>query len=791
MNSLLPIEIYQKENKAQALSISSSIHIFWGIRGVLKCSVNNLLQTCGTDQLLLINAYDAFSIDFSDYEALHFILYPDRYKSSLSEHFSHRFSQPDLGSEASKYSLKQNLAKYTKCWLAGSTYGAILAESLSIQILLDLIQFFIEAENSTKSSPSGQERVSEICQFIENNYKNDFKIKDIASNFYITPQYLSSLFKDTLNIGLFKYISNVRLSHALLDLQTSNLTIEKIADINGFANVRSFTNLFHKTFQMLPSEYRTKEKKPASLAESSNNEVHYEQLLLLYLDEKTFSLPVLQDSIKKISLQNISLEAIGEQWYKNYLHTICISDASFLRFEQYQRQIKELQNDLNFTYLRMQRLLCKDMEAFYESTDGIITGNFSLIDVALDFLYSINLLPHIIIDYYPLGLPSESNTDAKMQWSNYLKQFIEHCEFRYTKEYVSNWILTLGLIHEDTTWDYYVPFDELMDFYSITYKTIRECNKRTHIASPLFINEIYPDSGVLYKFLDKSSEMKCPPDIIDFNLFPIHFLDSIESINRNNLSTNPDIFKEILATFQKNIKKHAFQNQRLILNDWNFFLGMDYLNDTLFRAVYVIKNILETQGNSIEFSTWTLSDLMAGTPVSEQFFPGGAGLFTHQDIKKPVYYAYKILSKLGSHFVVKGENYFITRTENNIQILLYYYAHYSDSFAQQELFDFNYNNRYSPFSMHPDLEVSIPIQLEDIHSFTINETILNREHGSPYDTWERTGFISLDSMESLDFIRSVSVPFTFSEQIHCETEVFQLTRQLKPLEIRLIELHLK
>ena len=322
LSYLLPIEIHQQENKGHSLSISSSIHIFWGIRGVLKCNINKSIMTCSSDQLLLINAYDAFSIDFSNYEALHFVIYPERFKSNFSEHFSHRFSQPVFGDESSIYSLKHNLAKYTKCWLTGSKYGFILAESIAIQILLDLLQFFLEAETSTKTNSAGHERISEICKYIENNYANDFRVKDIASNFYITPQYLSGLFKDTLNIGLFKYISNVRMSHALFDLQTSHLTIEKIAEKNGFANVRSFTQLFNKTFQMLPSEYRNSLSTPDFLVEISENRLTYDELLLPYLEEKNFTLPVIQDPVKKISLPNVFADSKGQPLYKNFLNTL-------------------------------------------------------------------------------------------------------------------------------------------------------------------------------------------------------------------------------------------------------------------------------------------------------------------------------------------------------------------------------------------------------------------------------------------------------------------------------------
>lgn len=222
----------------------------------------NSYHTNKSDSIVLINSYEPYMVLSSTYNAIRFTLYLDRYKQTLSSQFPNKFSLLAENSDEGIFKLKQLFAQYESCLRTKTVAAAILAESLSLQIILNLLgNFAVSAkENNSIGHNTTVTRVQEICKYIDINYATNFSLDEIAEYFYITPQYISKLFRTTMHISLFHYVTQVRLSHAIYDLQTTTLTIENIAEKNGFANVRSFSTAFYKIWNVHPSTFRKKSK---------------------------------------------------------------------------------------------------------------------------------------------------------------------------------------------------------------------------------------------------------------------------------------------------------------------------------------------------------------------------------------------------------------------------------------------------------------------------------------------------------------------------------------------------
>ena len=66
--------------------------------------------------------------------------------------------------------------------------------------------------------------------------------------------YLKDHYMEDISLG--NYLQNIRLEHAVKDLENTDKQIVDIAFDHGFANSKAFTNLFRKRYGMLTSEYR-------------------------------------------------------------------------------------------------------------------------------------------------------------------------------------------------------------------------------------------------------------------------------------------------------------------------------------------------------------------------------------------------------------------------------------------------------------------------------------------------------------------------------------------------------
>lgn len=95
-----------------------------------------------------------------------------------------------------------------------------------------------------------------ICNYIENHYSEALSVDYIASQFSITPTYLSTLFKKETGINLSTYIGNLRIMKAQKLLLETDLKINEIAERIGIPSQSTFVRQFKKFSGCLPTEYR-------------------------------------------------------------------------------------------------------------------------------------------------------------------------------------------------------------------------------------------------------------------------------------------------------------------------------------------------------------------------------------------------------------------------------------------------------------------------------------------------------------------------------------------------------
>ena len=75
---------------------------------------------------------------------------------------------------------------------------------------------------------------------------------------YISPNYLSELFKKTTGSNFTDYLLDLRMERSRIYLADVAYKIKDISALVGFSDARYFSNTFRKKFSMTPLEYRNK-----------------------------------------------------------------------------------------------------------------------------------------------------------------------------------------------------------------------------------------------------------------------------------------------------------------------------------------------------------------------------------------------------------------------------------------------------------------------------------------------------------------------------------------------------
>ncbi|TYP71934.1 response regulator transcription factor [Paenibacillus methanolicus] len=94
-------------------------------------------------------------------------------------------------------------------------------------------------------------------QYIETHYRRKgLKLQEIASSVYVTPNYLSYLFKKSLGCNLWDYVTQLRMEEAKTLLKTTDMRRYEVSDYVGYDSPEHFGKLFKKYFGVNPTESR-------------------------------------------------------------------------------------------------------------------------------------------------------------------------------------------------------------------------------------------------------------------------------------------------------------------------------------------------------------------------------------------------------------------------------------------------------------------------------------------------------------------------------------------------------
>ena len=132
-----------------------------------------------------------------------------------------------------------------------STVKTALTSAL-VNMLLEHIEFQkITAPSTT---------VKNIIDYCQAHCTEPLSLDILSQELSLSVSHISRIFSNKLKISFSDYINSLRLSHAINLLDTSDLTITKVATYSGFPTIRTFNRIFTEQYGVTPSQYRKKQK---------------------------------------------------------------------------------------------------------------------------------------------------------------------------------------------------------------------------------------------------------------------------------------------------------------------------------------------------------------------------------------------------------------------------------------------------------------------------------------------------------------------------------------------------
>lgn len=97
-----------------------------------------------------------------------------------------------------------------------------------------------------------------MIEYIQKNFCDDISVTQLAAQFNLSPNYLSSLLKKKLGLSFVDYLTVLRIGKAKELLISTNLSVHEISEAIGYYSQSYFTKTFIKKENCTPGEFRKK-----------------------------------------------------------------------------------------------------------------------------------------------------------------------------------------------------------------------------------------------------------------------------------------------------------------------------------------------------------------------------------------------------------------------------------------------------------------------------------------------------------------------------------------------------
>ena len=122
------------------------------------------------------------------------------------------------------------------------------------------------------------------------------------------------------------------------------------------------------------------------------------------------------------------------------------------------------------------------------------------------------------------------------------------------------------------------------------------------------------------------------------------------------LDTNPEAIIAGVRKARERIKSTSQPNLPLHYTEWSTsYSPRDPVHDSYISAPYILSKLKGSEGYADSMSYWTFTDIFEENGPVPSPFHGGFGLLNFQGLRKPSFYAYQFLNKLGDTELVSND----------------------------------------------------------------------------------------------------------------------------------------
>src|ERR1035437_6481271 len=347
----------------------------------------------------------------------------------------------------------------------------------------------------------------------------------------------------------------------------------------------------------------------------------------------------------------------------------------------WQQQLAEVHADVGFRYIRMHGLLHDDMGVYSEDAKGHPLYNFQYIDALYDALLSLRIRPFVELGFMPAKLASGDKTvfwwkgnitppKDPAKWSGLIHAMIAHWRERYGEEEIKTWYYEVWN-EPDISPFFTGTLDDYLSLYKTTAEAIKAECAQCRVGGPA--------SAMPFKyeqeFVKYCAANHVPADFVSTHAYGVKagFLDQ-DGTAGTILDPAPDAVSGRMQHSRELLQQSAMPKLELHFTEWSSaYTPTDPIHDQYHQASFILDKIKRATPYVDSLSYWTFTDIFEENGPRFTLFHGGFGLMNYQGIRKPSFYAFEYLSRLGTVDVTDSDaQSWVTKSgDGQVQVLLW------------------------------------------------------------------------------------------------------------------------
>ncbi len=327
--------------------------------------------------------------------------------------------------------------------------------------------------------------------------------------------------------------------------------------------------------------------------------------------------------------------------------------------QEYMDQLRLVQEEIGFRYIRGHGLFCDDMAIYQEyEEDGVKKAeyNFTYLDRVMDAYRSVGIRPFLELGFMPYKMARgtqtlfywKGNTTPPKDynaWCRMVQALLRHLMERYGADEVVTWPIEVW--NEPNLPGFWENAD-MQEYFKLFHKTfdaIKEVDRRFQVGGPAICG--VNDEEWMRAFLEYCRDNKLAIDSVTRHHYTIELPEEIGHYAYSELIPAEDGFAN-LKTSRDIIDSFAeYKGLPMHITEFNTsYTPKGVIHDTNLNAAAIALQLSRLGDVNESYSYWTFGDVFEETGVPFTPFHGGFGLVANGCIPKPTFWTFVFFKKL-------------------------------------------------------------------------------------------------------------------------------------------------